>query len=113
MTSVPLAGRSWGVYATPEFELLSRIRERCVSRQLADLPGLFLLSQVASVWGVPVLRAFYCGDPSEFGYIADLAQRMNLFSIVVMLLALKLQPRALQLFLMWLIFMVFFAGVWL
>jgi hypothetical protein len=113
MTFDVAAGFGRGNQPRREFELLSRLRESARSRQLSDLPGLFLLAHITSLLGFPFLRAFYRGDSASFADFADTAQRIYLVPIIILICALKLHPRALQMFLMGTIFMLIFAEVWL
>ena len=97
----------------PEFELLSRLREARHSGQIWALPWLIVLSEIVSRWGVTLLRPFYMGNLDNFDSVSLVIQKYQLVPIVFLLLALRLNPRALHLFLLSTIFALIFLEVWL
>lgn len=97
----------------PEFELVSRSRHSSHGGQIWTLPWLIVLSEIVSRWGLTLLRPFYKGNLENFDCACCAIQKYQLFPILMLLLALKLNPRALHLFLLSTIFALIFLEVWL
>ena len=98
---------------TPQFELLARLRKSRHHRQIWALPWLIVLSEIVSRWGLTLLRPFCKGNLCNFECACLAIQKYQLFPIVFLLLALKLNPRSLHLFLLSTIFALIFLEVWL